>query len=684
MDVEAEVLRICSRARAASRVLASCPRAKKDEALEAIARGLADGQKDLLAANRLDVDAAEKAGTSAAMVDRLRLDERRLGEMAVAVRSIAGLDDPIGTVIERRERPNGLVVVRVRAPLGVIAMIYEARPNVTVEASALCLKAGNAVVLRGGIGGDAVQRRARRGRRQGARSLRLPEATPCQYCRSPIATPSRPWSRHPTSTWRFLAGGEPLIRFVTEHARVPVVQHYKGVCHLFVDPAPTSTWPRRIAVNAKLSRPGVCNALECLLVDAADAARVLPAIAARLLAEGCELRGDASGPARSSPRSKAATDDDYGREFLDRVLAVRTVDALDGALAHIARYGSGHTEAICTPSEEHALRFQREVDAACVVVNASTRFHDGGELGLGAELGIATSRLHWRGPMGLEALTTMKWLVLGKGQSGVDGTVNPKDDARRTPSQERAERLTEKKRGGRPTGGAGDGGRPTIPEFSRRPLARRARPVASSCTGRGPEGSEAPARLTLSPTAPPASATLPPVGRACERRGPHRRPARRRPSRATRPARSRSLIATAAIEKKALGVEVLDVAGKVDYADFLVLMTGRSDRQVQALAQGIEEELKKHGKRPPGGRGAAPRALGAHGLRRRGRPRVPGRRAGRLRSRRALDGRAADSGAHAGRRSLALARRRHALSSLTSGTSGFFLPTTHAIPIERK
>jgi len=414
VSVSDEISRICGLARAAARVLALAPRAQKDEALAAIARGLTDHRVEILAANRLDVEAATGAGASGAMIDRLRLDEDRLAATAGAVRSIAKLEDPIGTVIERRERPNGLHVSRVRAPLGVLAMIYEARPNVTVEASALCLKAGSAVVLRGGT--EAVRSNTALGSviANALESCGLPrDAAHVLPFTDREAVQALITSKHVDLA--VPRGGEELIRFVTENARVPVVQHYKGVCHLFVDGGADAAIATELAVNAKLSRPGVCNALECLLIDEADSKRLLPTIAARLLAEGCELRGDEAAR-RLVPAIHPAADDDYGREFLDTVLAVRTVPGLEGALAHIARFGSGHTEAICTSNEEHGRRFQREVDAACVVVNASTRFHDGGELGLGAELGIATSRLHWRGPMGLEALTTMKWLVEGSGQ----------------------------------------------------------------------------------------------------------------------------------------------------------------------------------------------------------------------------------------------------------------------------
>jgi glutamate-5-semialdehyde dehydrogenase len=393
--------------------MALATRTKKDAALEALARGIVSSRREILDANRVDIETAERAGMSTSMLDRLALDDRRLEAMSSAVRDIAALEDPVGTTIETRGRPNGLRVTRVRAPLGVLAMIYEARPNVTAEASALCLKAGSAVVLRGGS--EAV-------RSNGALALVLTHAL--EGCGlPPHAAQILPFTDR--EAIRALVqtqdvdlviprGGEALIRFVTEHARVPVVQHYKGVCHMFLDAGADLSMATELTLNAKLSRPAVCNALECLLVDAGDAARLLPPIAERLLAGGCELRGDERA-ARLVPKMRPASEDDYGREFSDRILAVRIVDGLDGALSHVARYGSGHTEAICTPNHEHAQRWTNEIDA-CVTVNASTRFHDGGELGLGAELGIATSRLHWRGPMGLEALTTMKWVVEGEGQ----------------------------------------------------------------------------------------------------------------------------------------------------------------------------------------------------------------------------------------------------------------------------
>ncbi len=414
MDVLREISAIVSRARAAARALAVLPHAKKDEALHAIVSRLARGASRVLEANAEDVESARASGSSGAMLDRLRLDDARIAAMCAAAAHIAALADPVGTVIERSVRPNGLAVSRVRVPLGVIAMIYEARPNVTIEASALCLKAGNAVVLRGGkeahrtnlalaeIVGDALEVAA------------LPRASV-----SVVPFTDRDAVRALVQTQGIdLAiprGGEALIRFVTEHARVPVVQHYKGVCHLFIDEGADVAVAIALALDGKLSRPGVCNALECLLVDAKDASRTLPPILRTLLDRGCEIRGCERTRALV-PAVHAATEGDWGREFLERILAVRVVDGIEGALAHVAQYGSGHTESICTKDAARADRWRSDVDAACVVVNASTRFHDGGELGLGAELGIATSRLHWRGPMGLEALTTMKWIVDGAGQ----------------------------------------------------------------------------------------------------------------------------------------------------------------------------------------------------------------------------------------------------------------------------
>ena len=419
MDIEAEIRAICGRARAASRIIGPLPRERKDAALLAIAAGIRSQREPILDANRQDLEAARARGTKGALLDRLALDADRVEAVARALEEIAALADPVGETISKMTRPNGLRITRARAPLGVIAIIYEARPNVTAEASALCLKAGNAVVLRGGS--EAKNSNAALGRviTEALEATGLPRD----------AVQLVPFTDHDgvrilvqqseTIDLAIPRGGEALITFVTQNARVPVVQHYKGVCHLFLDAGCDPDMAARLVENGKLSRPGVCNALECLLVDAADAAKLLPPIARNLLDKGCELRVDARALALlpTAPNVRAATDDDWGHEFLDKILAVKVVDGLNGAIDHVTRYGSGHTEAICTKNPGHAERWRREVDAACVVVNASTRFHDGGELGLGAEIGIATSRLHWRGPMGLEALTTMKWMVDGEGQT---------------------------------------------------------------------------------------------------------------------------------------------------------------------------------------------------------------------------------------------------------------------------
>jgi glutamate-5-semialdehyde dehydrogenase len=414
-ELDDKVRAICVDARKASRKVAPMDRPTKDAALEGIARALEDGERAVISANEADLEAARAKGTKGAMLDRLLLDERRIAAMVESVRSIAALPDPVGEVVSRTSRPNGLEVSRVRVPLGVVAMIYEARPNVTIEASALTIKAGNAVVLRGGS--EAARSNAALAEIVGGalEAAGLPRAA-VQIV--PFTDRDAVRALVQQSELVDLAiprGGEALIRFVTENARVPVVQHYKGVCHLYLDAGTDPKGAARIAVNAKMQRPGVCNALECLLVDAKDAERLLPPVAAALLAAGCELRGDDRSRALV-PEAVAAAPDDYGREFLDAILAVRIVNGVDGAIEHVTEYGSGHTEAILTPDAGHADRWRREVDAACVVVNASTRFHDGGELGLGAEIGIATSRLHWRGPMGLESLTTMKWIIDGEGQ----------------------------------------------------------------------------------------------------------------------------------------------------------------------------------------------------------------------------------------------------------------------------
>jgi len=410
-----EVVSLCRRARAAARQLAPRDRAAKDAALSAIAAGLRRRTHDVLDANGRDLKEARDRGTSGALLDRLSLDAARVSQMADAVENIVALADPVGRVLFESSRPNGIRVRRVSVPLGVVAMIYEARPNVTVDASALCLKAGNAVVLRGGS--EAARSNA-------AIHVVIAEALASCGLPSDAVQTLPPGNREAirellqqtdTVDLAIPRGGESLIRFVRENARVPVIAHAKGVCHLYVDAGADAEMATRLAVNGKLQRPSACNALECLLVDVRDAPRLLPRIAHALVEGGCELRGCERARALV-PGAKVATDEDWGKEYLDRVLAVRVVDGIDGALDHVARFGSGHTEAICTSDADHAERWRHEVDAACVVVNASTRLHDGGELGLGAEIGTATGKLHWRGTMGLEGLTTFQWVIDGDGQ----------------------------------------------------------------------------------------------------------------------------------------------------------------------------------------------------------------------------------------------------------------------------
>ena len=417
--LEQELIDLCARARAATRALVPVDRARKDRALRAVAerlRAAARAPSHLLDENAADVAAARVAGMGEALCDRLLLDEARLGAMANAVLEIASFDDPVGEVVGMKRRPNGLLVGQVRIPLGVIAMIYEARPNVTVDAAALCLKSGNAVLLRGGK--EASRSNAALGAlvREAIASVGLP-ADAVQIV--------PPLGREETRVLVGLSGkidlviprgGEGLIRFVAEHARVPVIQHYKGVCHLYVDAGADLDMAARLVENGKLQRPGVCNALECLLVHRDAAPELLPKLAALVADRGLEVRGDEE-TRRFLPAARPALPEDYGQEFLAPILASKVVGSLDEALAHVATYGSGHTEVICTARYDHAQRFLREVDASCVLVNASTRFNDGGELGLGAEIGISTTKLHAYGPMGLASLTALKWIAYGEGQT---------------------------------------------------------------------------------------------------------------------------------------------------------------------------------------------------------------------------------------------------------------------------
>ncbi|MBI3200376.1 MAG: glutamate-5-semialdehyde dehydrogenase [Myxococcales bacterium] len=402
-------------AKAAARILARQSRARKDAALDAIARGLLAERASIESANDDDVRRARQAGLSSALVERLVLSGDRVAALAQAVLHVAGLPDPVGSRGPMQRLQNGLLVGKQRLPLGLIAIVYESRPNVTVDAAALTLKSGNAVLLRGGKEAASTNAVLVDIMRRALGDRDLPEASV-----SFVPPGDREEIRELCGLTDLVdlaipRGGEGLIRFVTEVARVPVIKHYKGVCHLYLDESAELEMALPLTLNAKVHRPGVCNALECLLVHHLAAPRLLPEIARALSAEGVELR--ACERARALvPTAHAATAEDFGAEFLDKILAIRVVDDLDAALLHVERYGSNHTEAICTNQHDHAERWLAEVDASCVVVNASTRFNDGGELGLGAEMGISTSKLHAYGPMGLESLTSEKWIVLGQGQ----------------------------------------------------------------------------------------------------------------------------------------------------------------------------------------------------------------------------------------------------------------------------
>ena len=401
--------------RDAATAIASLPTEAKNALLRAMAEALVADEAVILAANARDLDAASAKGIGSAMRDRLRLDTARVRGIAAAVREVAELPDPVGQATRAYDRPNGIHVERVRVPLGVIAMIYEARPNVTADAAALCLKAGNAVILRGGSEAIHSNTAIAASLKRALREAGLPDA---------VLTLVEDLRRETILELIQLGdmidlviprGGEGLIRFVAEHARVPVIKHYKGVCHQYVDADADIDLALALLLDGKVSRPSACNSLETLLVHRDIAPTFLPRAAEALRARGVEVRADAAARALM-PGAVAATDEDFAAEFLDLVIAVGVVDDLDVAIAHIRRYTSDHTEVIVTRTPAHAEAFLQALRSAVVMVNASSRFSDGGELGLGAEIGISTTRLHSYGPMGLEALTVERFVVRGDGQ----------------------------------------------------------------------------------------------------------------------------------------------------------------------------------------------------------------------------------------------------------------------------
>ena len=401
----------------AAGVLALASRASKDAALVAAARALRRRSPDLIAANAIDVDSARSAGLSAAMLDRLKLDPARVEAMATGVEQVAALADPIGRVMEEWVRPNGLRIQRVRVPLGVIGIIYESRPNVTCDAGALCLKSGNAAILRGGSESHHSSTAIHACLLDGLREAGLPET-----CIQLVPTTDRAAVGCMLGAMTDYIdvivprGGKSLIARVQQEARVPVIGHLEGNCHVYVDRGADLRMAREIVKNAKLRRTGICGAAETLLVDEGCAATHLAPIVKELLDSGCEVRGDARVQA-VDPRVRPATEDDWYTEYLDAVIAARVVGGVDEAIRHIARYGSAHTEAIVTEDAAAAEAFLTRVDSAIVLHNASTQFADGGEFGMGAEIGISTDRFHARGPVGVEQLTSYKYVVRGSGQT---------------------------------------------------------------------------------------------------------------------------------------------------------------------------------------------------------------------------------------------------------------------------
>ncbi len=415
MTVESIVSDMARAAKVASREMAKCPTLQKNAMLLKLADLIQENAINIQHENARDVIEAEKSGLSAAMIDRLTITDATIQSMMGGLREVAALEDPVGASIRNFRRPNGLEVSRVRIPLGVIGIIYESRPNVTIDAAALCLKSGNAVILRGGSEAHHSNQVLAA---LIARAL-LETGLPGESAQViPVRDRSAVTTLLQQEEWIDLIiprGGESLIRFVVENSKIPVLKHYKGVCHVYVDKGADFDMAEKICFNAKVQRPGVCNAMETLLVHENAAPDFLPQVAKKLTSAGVELRG-CQETCRILPQAKMATEADWPAEYLNLTLAVKVVSGMDEAMKHIAVYGSSHTDAIVTRDYERARRFVREVDSSVVLVNASTRFNDGNQMGLGAEIGISTTKLHAFGPMGLEELTTTKFVVFGDGQ----------------------------------------------------------------------------------------------------------------------------------------------------------------------------------------------------------------------------------------------------------------------------
>jgi len=416
MSIETQIIEIAAAAKAASGIMAAVPRKQKDTALMIMADLLETRAEQIKSENQKDVAAARENGLSPAMIDRLTITDKTIAAMAEGLKFMAGLDDPVGTLSDSSIRPNGLEIARMRIPLGVIGIIYESRPNVTVDAAGLCLKAGNAVILRGGSEALYSNLALAQIIAQGLADAGLPDAAAQVIPVRDREAVNILLKQEALVDLIIPRGGEGLIRHVVAHSSIPVLKHYKGVCHGYVDDTADLDMAVEISVNAKAQRPGVCNAMETLLVHEKIADDFLPKLHRAMTQAGVTLKG-CEACCRMLENIQPATDADWAAEYLDLILAVRVVPDMDGAMAHIAAYGSNHTEAIITTDYDRARRFVREVDASLVIVNASTRFNDGGELGLGAEIGISTSKLHAYGPMGIRELTTTKFVAWGTGQT---------------------------------------------------------------------------------------------------------------------------------------------------------------------------------------------------------------------------------------------------------------------------
>jgi glutamate-5-semialdehyde dehydrogenase len=416
-DIAACMAEIGRQARLAARALALAPAAQKDRALERMAAAVREQKSRILAANAEDNAEARGSGMTGAFLDRLSLDTARVEAIAAAMDAVRALKDPIGIVTESWTRPNGMSIERVRVPLGVIGIVYESRPNVTADAGALCLKSGNAAILRGGSDSLRTSRAIVAALGQGLREAELPEAAiQLVPTRDRAAVGLMLSGLDGNIDVIVPRGGKSLVQRVQSEARVPVFAHLEGVCHVYVDKAASLEMAKKIVLNAKMRRTGVCGAAETLLVDRAAAAKFLKPLVEMLIDAGCEIRGDKATLAVDK-RVKPATEEDWSTEYLDAILAVKIVDGVTAAIEHIERYGSHHTDAIVTGDPAAAEKFLREVDSAIVLHNASTQFADGGEFGFGAEIGIATGRLHARGPVGVDQLTTFKYRIRGSGQT---------------------------------------------------------------------------------------------------------------------------------------------------------------------------------------------------------------------------------------------------------------------------